>query len=101
MSVEDSCWSVTTCPLLGLFVEEEEADVEELVLGGGGGGAPLTLADGYGILRHNSTAYFKEGNFHQPCLAVSWKYMPNLFLRLMRKIFQQWHKVLGYSHMTS
>ena len=68
MSVEDSCWSVTTCPLLGLFVEEEDADVEELVLGGGGGGAPLTLADGYGILRHNSTAYFKEGNFHQPWL---------------------------------
>ena len=83
MSVEDSCWSVTTCPLLGLFVEEEEADVEELVLGGGGGGAPLTLADGYGILRHNSTAYFKEGNFHQPWLFHG--IMPNLFLRLMRK----------------
>ena len=67
MSVEDSCWSVTvtTCPLFALFVEEEDVDVEELVLGGGGGGAPLTLADGYGILRHNSTAHFKEGRFKE------------------------------------
>ena len=62
MSVEDSCWSLTACPLLALFDEEaEDADVVELVLGGGGGGAPLPLDDGYGMLRHDSTRHFKGG----------------------------------------
>lgn len=60
MSGEDSCWSLTACPLLALFDEEADADVVELVLGGGGGGAPLPLDDGYGILRHNSTSHFKR-----------------------------------------
>ena len=60
MSVEDSCWSFTTCPLLTLLDEEEDADVVELVLGGGGGGAPFPLDDGYGILMHDSIPTLRE-----------------------------------------
>ena len=53
-------------------------------------------------IRHTKTQFnrlFQRRQFPST-LAVSWNYIPNLFLRLMKKIFQQWHKVLGYSHMT-
>ena len=52
ISGEDSCSSLTVCPVFALFDEEGKAEAVELVLGGGGGGAALPPDDGYGILHH-------------------------------------------------